>query len=53
MRAARRLTSAGILLAVLAALAPGAAGVDARTAQKIDEGSTGQAEIIKIGASSI
>jgi len=49
MRAAQRLTSAGIVFALLAALAPGAAGVDARTAQKIDEEVDKiRAEIIKI-----
>jgi len=49
MRVGKRLTSAGLLLALLAAVAPAAAGVDARTAQKIDEEvDKVRAEIIKI-----
>jgi len=49
MKVGPRLTSACLLLAGLAGLAPGAAGVDQRTAQRIDEGIDNvRAEIIKI-----
>lgn len=49
MRAGKRLAAAGLMIALLAALAPAAAGVDARTAQKIDEEVEKiRAEIIKI-----
>jgi len=49
MKTRTRLASAGLLLVFLAALAPRAAAVDARTAQKIDEEvEKVRAEIIKI-----